>query len=452
MRVAALIDPHHRQAGDFAREAERIGVASLWVPEVWGYDALTGLANLAAGTTTIGLGTFVVQLGSRSPALLATSALSLQDLSHGRFALGIGVSGPQVMEGWHGVRFRRPVQTTRETIEIVRIVSRGERLVHEGEIYPLPLPDSQGRPLRPMLRADHVPIYVAAMGPENLRLTGELADGWLANALIPESAEVFLGPLREGATRAGRSLSELDLVAPVALEITPDEVAGQEAARRHARGYAFTIGAMGSGKDNFYNDAFARLGFADEVAEVSRLWRAGRREEAAEAVPVELGARTNLVGTADAIAARLRLYHQAGITTLLAKLDGPHDQQLASLATLVALARASGLSFRSDLWDVREPDAVGRVQRCHVRRRRGGGVPLLVARLREPRDGQGEPRRRRHRRAGPGDRMVVPGPLRLPRHDLHGRPDHRVRRPDRVQLDGEGHPHGQRLLRRGALG
>ena len=125
---------------------------SLWVPEVWGYDALTGLAYLAAKTSSIQLGTFVVQLGSRSPAMLATSALSLQELSSGRFILGIGTSGPRVMEGWHGVRFRKPVQTTRETIEIIRMVSRGERLEHAGEIYPLPLPDSRGAALRPLVR------------------------------------------------------------------------------------------------------------------------------------------------------------------------------------------------------------------------------------------------------------------------------------------------------------
>jgi len=230
------------------------------------------------------------------------------------------------------------VQATRETIEIIRTVSRGELLEHEGDIYPLPLPDSQGRALRPMVRPDDVPIYIAAMGPANLRLTGEVADGWLANAFIPESADTFLGPLREGAAAAGRSLDELDLVAPVALEITADDAAGDEAARRHAQGYAFTIGAMGSGRTNFYNDAFARLGFADEVAEVERLWRAGRREEAADAVPLELGSRTNLVGTTTAIAARLPLYREAGITTLLAKLDASKADQLDQLATLVDLA------------------------------------------------------------------------------------------------------------------
>ena len=242
-----MIEPRLPGAVEFAVAAERIGVTSLWIPEVWGYDALTGLAYLAAKTSSIKLGTFVVQLGSRSPALLATSALSLQELSAGRFILGIGTSGPRVMEGWHGVRFRKPVQTTRETIEIVRTVSRGERLEHAGEVYPLPLPDSRGAALRPMVRPDHVPVYVAAMGPQNLRLTGEMADGWLGNAFIPEAAEVFLTPLREGAEQAGRTLDQLDLVAPVAVEFHDDQAAADAAARRHADGYAFTIGAMGAG-------------------------------------------------------------------------------------------------------------------------------------------------------------------------------------------------------------
>ncbi|OHU87046.1 LLM class flavin-dependent oxidoreductase [Mycobacterium talmoniae] len=332
MRVGVTIEPRLPGAVEFAQEAERLGVASLWVPEVWGYDALTGLAYLAAHTTTIGLGTFVVQLGSRSPALLATSALSLQQLSHGRFTLGIGVSGPRVMEGWHGVRFTKPVQTTRETVEIVRMISRGDRLQHDGEIYPLPLPDSAGAPLRPMVAPQPLPVYVAAMGPANLRLTGEVADGWLGNAFIPESAEVFLDPLREGADRAGRSLADLSLVAPVAVEFTDDADA---AARRHADGYAFTIGAMGSGSRNFYNEAFSRLGFGAAVARVRELWAAGDREAARAAVPIELGALTNLLGTPDAVARRVQAYRAAGIETLLAKLDGPFERQLTTLQQLL---------------------------------------------------------------------------------------------------------------------
>jgi F420-dependent oxidoreductase-like protein len=338
MKVGAMIEPRLPGAAEFAVAAERIGVTSLWVPEVWGYDALTGLAYLAAKTSSVRLGTFVVQLGSRSPALLATSALSLQELSAGRFILGIGTSGPRVMEGWHGVRFRKPVQTTRETIEIIRTVSRGERLEHAGEIYPLPLPDSRGSALKPLVRPDHVPVYVASMGPRNLELTGEMADGWLGNAFIPEAAEVFLGPLRDGAQRGGRSLDQLDLVAPVAVEFHDDQASSDAAARRHAEGYAFTIGAMGSGGENFYNQAFTRLGYGTEVATVAELWQAGEHDEARSNVPLDLGRLTNLLGTEDIIAQRIDRYRAAGITTLFAKLEGDYADQLAVLQRLVTIA------------------------------------------------------------------------------------------------------------------
>ncbi|HEY7052169.1 MAG TPA: LLM class flavin-dependent oxidoreductase [Mycobacterium sp.] len=337
-----MIEPRLPGAADFAAEAQRIGVDSLWVPEVWGYDALTGLAYLAAKTSSIKLGTFVVQLGSRSPALLASSALSLQELSDGRFLLGVGTSGPRVMEGWHGVRFRKPVQTTRETIEIVRILARGDQLEHRGEIYPLPLPESSGIALRPLMRPHHVPVYVAAMGPQNLHLTGEMADGWLANAFIPEAAEAFLGPLRDGAEQAGRSLAALDLVAPVAVEFHDDEASAEAAVRRHAQGYAFTIGAMGAKGRNFYNDAFTRLGYGEEVSTVAALWQAGKRDEARRAVPIDLGRLTNLVGTQADIAERVRKYRAVGISTLLAKLDGDFPEQLAILPRLLDIvARVS---------------------------------------------------------------------------------------------------------------
>lgn len=347
LEIGVVVEPRLPGTAEFAAAAEQIGVGSIWVPEVWGYDALTGLAYLAALTSRIKLGTFVVQLGSRSPALLATSAMSLQELSGGRFLLGVGTSGPRVMEGWHGVRFTKPVQTTRETIEILRTVSRGERLEHTGEIYPLPLPDSRGSALVPMVRPTDVPVYIAAMGPQNLALTGEVADGWLGNAFIPEAAEVFLGPLSDGALRAGRSLADLDLVAPVAVEFTTDAASGDAAARRHADGYAFTIGAMGSGRGgregvsgrNFYNDAFGRLGYGREVAAVAELWQAGRRDDARAAVPLDLGRLTNLVGTEASIADRITRYRAAGITTLLAKLDGDYANQLDVVRRLVEMTR-----------------------------------------------------------------------------------------------------------------
>jgi len=319
----------------FVVDAERLGADSVWVPEVWGADALTPLAYLAARTERIGLASGIVQLGARTPANLAMATMSLQQLSGGRFRLGIGTSGPQVMEGWHGVRFEAPIAATRETIEIVRMAARGEKVSFAGRVYQLPLPGGPGRAIRSMLPPTEVPIYVAALGPRNLELTGELADGWLGNAFLPEHAEEFLGHLRTGALRAGRTLADLDLLMPVAVEVTDDV---EEAARRHARGYAFTIGAMGSRTTNFYNAAFARQGFADDVTAVQDLWLAGKRDEAADRVPLDLGMKTNLLGTPEMIAARLRDYRDAGITTLQAKLQGDRTARLDTLAQLVDLA------------------------------------------------------------------------------------------------------------------
>ena len=300
----------------FACEAERLGADSVWVPEYWAGDALTPLAYLAARTSSIRLGSAIVQLGARTPAMLAMSALSLQALSGGRFVLGIGTSGPQVMEGWHGVRFTRPVRRTRETIEIIRTICSGERLRHDGEVYTLPLPGGEGRAIRSPLAPAAVPVYVASLGPANLRLTGEMADGWIGTSFLPETAQVFLGPIAEGAVSAGRKLAGLDLTVSVTAEFTPDEAAARAAGRRHAAGYAFTIGAMGSAAHNFYNDAFARQGFAADVRDVQRLWLAGEREAAAARVPAELGLRTNLIGTDAQVRERLRLYRKAGISTL----------------------------------------------------------------------------------------------------------------------------------------
>jgi F420-dependent oxidoreductase-like protein len=322
---------------DFVVEAERLGAHSVWVPEAWGQDALTPLAYLAARTSGIRLGSGIVQVGARTPANLAMAAMSLQTLSGGRFLLGLGTSGPQVMEGWHGVRFASPLAATRETIEIVRRVAAGERLEHHGRVFDLPLPGGPGRAIRSMLPPSPVPIYIAALGPKNLALTGELADGWIGNAFLPEhAADAFLPFLREGAARAGdgRTPADLDLLIPVAVEFTDDV---DEAAVRHARGYAFTIGAMGSKDTNFYNAAFARQGFADDVAAVQDLWLAGRREEAAERVPLDIGLKTNLLGTPAMVKERLRLYRRAGITTLQAKLDGDLQHKIDTLAQLIDL-------------------------------------------------------------------------------------------------------------------
>ena len=265
-----MIEPRSPGAVEFAEAAERIGVDSLWVPEVWGYDALTGLAYVAAKTSTIKLGTFVVQLGSRSPAMLATSALSLQELSGGRFLLGRRHVGPA---GDGGLARRAVPQAGGDDAGDHRDrpdrQPRGPARARRRDLSASAAGQQRRCPASRWCNPRHVPVYVAAMGPRNLRLTGEMADGWLGNAFIPEAAEVFLGPLREGAERAGRTLADLDLVAPVAVEIHDDEASADAAARRHADGYAFTIGAMGAGGRNFYNDAFTRLGYGDEVEKVA---------------------------------------------------------------------------------------------------------------------------------------------------------------------------------------
>ncbi len=337
VRVGVWATPFSPHGVDFVREAERLGVDSVWVPEFWAGDALTPLAYLAAQTSTVRLATGIVQLGARTPAMLAMSALSLQALSGGRFVLGIGTSGPQVMEGWHGVRFDKPVRRTRETIEILRKVTAGERLDYHGEIYDLPLPDGEGRAIRSLMPPAHIPIHVAALGPANLRLTGELADGWIGNSFFPETAHVFIDPIREGATKAGRDIADLDLTVSVGLELTDDV---EEAGRRHAEGYAFTFGAMGSATTNFYNNAFERQGYGDDVREVQRLWLAGDKEAARKRVPTAIGLGTNLVGTDDIIRGRLRLYRDAGITTLRVGLQGDDlDANLADVARLLDLVR-----------------------------------------------------------------------------------------------------------------
>lgn len=326
---------------DYARAAEVLGVDSIWAPEAWMYDALTPLAHVAAVTERVRLATGVVQLGARSPAMLAMSALALQKMSDGRFVLGVGTSGPQVMEGWHGVAFDKPVTRTSETIDIIRTVASGERLTYDGAVHTLPLPDGPGRPIRSPVAGVAIPIHVAAMGPANLRLTGAKADGWVGTAFLPESADTFLDPIREGAANSGRTLDDVELSVAVGLEFTDDP---EPVARRHAAGYAFTIGAMGSASTNFYNRAFARQGFGEAVEEVQRLWQAGDRDAAVERVPIEIGLHTNLIGDDAAVTERLRRYRDCGIDTLRVGLTGESAEskldQLARLLDLVTRVNA----------------------------------------------------------------------------------------------------------------
>jgi len=333
LRIAVAASAYGEDDVSFVEEAERLGVDSVWSAEAWGYDALTPLAYLAAKTSTVRLGSGIAQVGARTPANLAMASMSMQALSGGRFILGLGTSGPQVIEGWHGVPFRSPIRRTRETIEIVKQIASGEKLDYRGEVYQLPLPGGQGKSIRAAAPAVDVPVYIASLGPANLRLTGELADGWIGTSFIPESAEVFLGDLRAGAESAGRSLDDLDLQVPASVEFTDDV---DEAAARHARGYAFTFGAMGSRDQNFYKNAFSRQGYSEIATEIQRLWIDGKRDEARDVVPLEIGLKTNLLGTPEMIAERLRLYRDVGVTTIRAGLPGSDlTQRLLALGRLM---------------------------------------------------------------------------------------------------------------------
>lgn len=318
-------------------EAERLGVDSAWSAEAWGYDAITPLAYLAAKTSRIRLGTGIMQIGSRTPAMIAMTALTMAALSHDRFLLGLGVSGPQVMEGWHGVRFARPLQRTREAIDIVRMIARGERLTYNGEIYQLPLPGGEGKALvsdaqpRPNL-----PIYLATLGPKNLELTGELADGWIGTSFIPEHARIFFDSIEAGARKAGRSLADLDLLVHAGTVAFADDLEPLIAPLKVP--LAFSLGAMGSRKHNFYNEVFQRAGYAELALRVQDLWLQGQRKAAIALIPDELVLKTNLLGTKEMVHERLRVYQGTGVTTISVFPAGQTlDKRLDTLSQLIDL-------------------------------------------------------------------------------------------------------------------
>ncbi len=341
MKLAITVAPSGddwQAAFTYAVEAERLGIDMAWSVEMWGYDGATPLAYLAAKTTRLRLGTGIMQIDARTPAMTAMTALSLAALSNNRFMLGLGVSGPQVMEGWHGVRFARPLQRTRETIDIVRMVTRGERLSYSGEIYTLPLP-GEGKALVPMARSQaDIPIYLATLGPKSLELTGELADGWLGTSFIPEHASLFFDHIAAGAARVGRSLADFDLQVAAGVVAFSDDVERLIAPRKP--GLAFTLGAMGSRQHNFYNDAFCRMGYADIAHEVQDLWLKGDRQVAVARIPDDLVLKTNLIGTEDMVRERLRVYQAAGVNTLRAGPEGATlDERLATLGRLIELVR-----------------------------------------------------------------------------------------------------------------
>jgi F420-dependent oxidoreductase-like protein len=300
---------------EIVQQAERIGYDSVWSAEAYGSDAATVLAWLAAGTERIHVCSGIFQIPARSPAMTAMTAATLDQLSGGRFRLGLGPSGPQVSEGWHGVRFARQLQRTREYVEVVRMALRRERVEYHGETIELPLPDGPGKALKLTISPsqERIPIYLAAIGPKNVALTGEIADGWLPVFLAPEHLDELLAPLHEGAARAGRTLEDFD-ISPTVNVLISDEV---EAARDAMRPVlALYVGGMGSREKNFYNRLIVRYGFEEAAKEVQNLYLDGRKEEAAAALPDELIDTVTLCGPKERVRDRLAVYAQAGVGTL----------------------------------------------------------------------------------------------------------------------------------------
>jgi F420-dependent oxidoreductase-like protein len=321
------------------QEAERLGYDSVWAAEAYGSDAATVLAWLAAGTSKIRLGSAIFQMPGRSPALTAMTAATIDELSAGRMILGIGSSGPQVAEGWHGQRFGRQLQRTREYVTVVRKALARERLEFKGETLELPLPDGPGKALKLMINPvqERIPIYLAAIGPKNTALAGEVADGWIPTFFSPEHVAGFRERLQEGADRAGRALDDFD-IAPTVQAYVSDE---REAARNRMRPVlALYIGGMGSRKQNFYNNLVQRYGYEQAAAEVQDLYLEGKKEEAGQAIPDGLIDSICLCGPRDVVRDRIEAFRDAGVGTLMvspmAFTAEDRTEQLRAVAELAA--------------------------------------------------------------------------------------------------------------------
>jgi len=348
MRTATTIEASDggrwREQVDFVVEAEKLGMDICWVAEAWGSDAPSALGYYAARTDRMLLGSAIMQVGTRTPVAIAQSAITLSNLSGGRFLLGLGPSGPQVIEGLHGVPFGRPLQRIRETVEIVRQVFEGGKITYAGTEFQIPLPGGEAVPMRLSARAGHpIPIYIASLSPAMLRLTGELADGWLGTSFVPEGADAYLVHLDEGLAKSGRTRSDLDLCqgAEVAFADTEDALGAMVAGRK--KQLAFSLGGMGSSSTNFYNRAYSRQGWADVAAEVRQHWQAGDHDGAASLVTDDMVLATTLIGTETMVRDRLRVWRDAGVGTVrLYPAGDTLDARLTTLGRAIALAHEIG--------------------------------------------------------------------------------------------------------------
>ena len=336
MRVSTMLDYSRgvKESADHVAELERAGLDMVWVAEAYGLDAPSQLGYIAARTSRIELGSAILPIYSRTPVLLAQTAAGIDALSEGRFNLGLGASGPQVIEGWHGVPYSKPLERTREIVGICRQVWRRDVVTNDG-LYPIPLPPERGtglgKPLKLINRPvrERIPIWVAAMGPKNVAMTAEVAEGWLPFLYWPErAADVWGGALAEGAARRSPELPPLEIAAGSILAIGDDVEGLRDVFRPVA---ALYIGGMGAKGRNFYNTLTRRYGYEKEAEEIQELYLSGKKQEAAAAVPAELLEKTSLVGPAGYVRERIAAFEEAGVTMLNVTILGDVAATLAQL-------------------------------------------------------------------------------------------------------------------------
>jgi F420-dependent oxidoreductase-like protein len=310
-----------------AEQADRVGFDSVWTAEAYGADAATILAYLAGRTRQIGLGTGVMQMPARTPANTAMTAMTIDALSQGRFNLGLGVSGPQVVEGWHGVPYGRPLKRTREYVDLVRqVIARGDPVTLAGELYQVPYTGSDasglGKPLRSTMRPvrKHIPIYLAAIGPKNVALAAEIADGWLPTFCNPERQEVLESSIQEGLARGGRSRSEFTVLPTAYVRVGSDLDECRDALRPY---FSLYIGGMGARGRNFYFDLVCRYGFEEIAVKVQDLYLSGHQRDATALIPAEMIDAMCLVGPIDRIADRIGAWKASGVDGLLLRSEQP---------------------------------------------------------------------------------------------------------------------------------
>lgn len=345
MRTATTIEASSAPWGelvDYVTESEKLGLDVCWVAEAWGSEAPSPLGYLAARTERMLLGSGVIQLGTRTPMAIARAAITLANISEGRFLLGLGPSGPQVIEGLHGVPFKRPLTRMHETVEIVRQAATGQKLTYEGREFTLPLP-GESKPMRLSMRAEHdMPIYLATLSPKTLRLTGEVADGWLGTSFVPEGAQkAYFDHLDAGLASAGRARAELDVCQGAEVAFIEDEAQLREMVAERKKGLAFSLGGMGSAERNFYNDAYSRQGWAEVAQQVWTRWQAGDRAGAADLITDDMVLATTLIGTEDMVRKRLRVWRDAGVDTVRFYPAGETvRQRLDTLGRAIELVRS----------------------------------------------------------------------------------------------------------------